>query len=291
MTATEIAERQTTDALDIPDILKRDAAPLLPQPTTGIAEVEGPIVQEPSTVPQLLQPAPAITPMQMLQIAVEKNADLDQLQKLMDLQERWEANEARKAYVVALTAFKRTPPTVVKNKQVGYDSKKAGAGRTQYDYATLAQVADAISPALAEHGLSYSWSTSQSENGIAVTCALTHQMGHGETVTMSAPADNSGSKNVIQALGSTVTYLERYTLLAITGLATIDQDDDGDGVVTLISPEQKNDLIVLMKEVNADAEKFLDWLGVEYIDNLPSDKFDRAIKALEKKKAHAGDAP
>ena len=43
-------------------------------------------------------PAQAVTPMQMLQIAVEQGADLDRLEKLMDMQERWEANEARKAF-------------------------------------------------------------------------------------------------------------------------------------------------------------------------------------------------
>ena len=40
----------------------------------------------------------AITPMQMIAQAVAQGADIDKLQKLMDLQERWEANEARKAY-------------------------------------------------------------------------------------------------------------------------------------------------------------------------------------------------
>ena len=40
----------------------------------------------------------AITPMDMINTAIERGADIDQLTKLMDLQERWEANEARKAY-------------------------------------------------------------------------------------------------------------------------------------------------------------------------------------------------
>ena len=39
--------------------------------------------------------------------------------------------------------------------------------------------------------------------------------------------DDSGGKNPIQSIGSTITYLERYTILALTGLATKEQDDDG----------------------------------------------------------------
>jgi ERF superfamily len=62
-----------------------------------------------------------------------------------------------------------------------------------------------------------------------VTCILTHQMGHSEETTLAGAPDNSGSKNSIQAIGSTVTYLERYTLLAATGLAAANGDNDGQG--------------------------------------------------------------
>lgn len=46
---------------------------------------------EPAAAPQASTPD-AITPMHMLQVAMEKGADLDRLQQLMGLQERWEAN-------------------------------------------------------------------------------------------------------------------------------------------------------------------------------------------------------
>jgi hypothetical protein len=46
-------------------------------------------------------------------------------------------------------------------------------------------------------------------------------------VTMSAPPDTSGAKNVIQAKASTVTYLRRYTLLGAVGMAAGMPDSDG----------------------------------------------------------------
>ena len=214
--------------------------------------------------------------------AVSADFDVAKLEKLLDVKERWERNEARKAYVVALTAFKKAPPAVTKNKTVSFGSGDRG---TSYDHATLDQVVGVIAPALSAHGLTHGWSASQSETVVSVTCILTHEMGHSESVTLSAPADNSGSKNPIQAIASAVTYLERYTLLAITGLATMDQDDDdGGGDVEKISAEQKETLIALEKEANADVGKFLTYLGVDYIDNLPASRFDEAVAALEKKK-------
>lgn len=234
-------------------------------------------------IEQKPETAVAITPMQMLQIAVEQGADLDKLSKLMDLQERWEKNEARKAYVAALTAFKEHPPTVMKNKRASFGRSDS---KTEYEYATLAQVVDVIAPALSKHGLSHRWATEQSkEGGIAVTCWLTHQMGHSESVTLTANADTSGSKNSIQAIGSTVTYLQRYTLLAITGLAAVDQDDDGRGLTQTITAEQKMALVDLMREGGEaiDTAKFLGWLGVETLDQLPAKRFDEAKGALERK--------
>lgn len=169
--------------------------------------------------------AVAVTPASMVQIAVERGASIEQLQALMALQERHEANEARKAYVAAMTSFKADPPVLTKNKTVSFDTSK---GKTEYAHATLDQVSAVIGAGLSKHGISHRWEVQQLDNGgISVTCVLTHSMGHSERVHLTAPADSSGSKNSIQAIGSTVTYLQRYTLLSATGMAVKGQDTDG----------------------------------------------------------------
>lgn len=168
--------------------------------------------------------APALTPGQMLSIAVEKDADFDKISKLMDLQERWEKNEARKAYNIALTSFKSNPPKITKNKHVNYKSK---VGFTNYKHASLDHVCDVVGAALGKVGLAFRWDTKQENNLITVTCVLTHELGHSESTSLFAAPDNTGNKNSIQAVGSTVSYLQRYTLLALTGLAAEDQDNDG----------------------------------------------------------------
>jgi hypothetical protein len=166
----------------------------------------------------------AITPMAMLQMAVSQNADLDKLTQLMALQERWEANEARKAFTKALSDFKAQGVVIGKDKHVSFATSK---GKTEYNHATLGNVCDVIGKALSEFGLSYRWATEQVEGKIKVTCVLMHVLGHSESVSLQSGADESGGKNSIQAIGSTVSYLQRYTLLAITGTATQEQDDDG----------------------------------------------------------------
>lgn len=149
--------------------------------------------------------------------------DVAKLQALLQIKTEWEKDEARKAYVVALSAFKQDPPKIQKDKQVSF-----GAGKTAYKHATLDNASELIGAALAQHGLSHRWDVQQLEGGIVkVTCILTHIQGHSESVSMQASPDTSGSKNSIQAIGSTTSYLQRYTLFAATGLAPKDADDDG----------------------------------------------------------------
>lgn len=171
------------------------------------------------------------SPTGLIKQAVESGADLEKLGKLLELQERWDATQAKKAYNQAMAEFKANPPKIGKDKTVSY-------GNTKYNHASLANVTDKVNTELSKYGLSAFWTTNQ--NGkILVTCRITHVQGHSENTTLSASADTSGSKNPIQAIGSAITYLQRYTLLALTGLATFDQDDDGLKSESEQKPEQK----------------------------------------------------
>jgi len=160
-------------------------------------------------------------PTDIVMMAIQQKLDPGLIEKMMDLAERNEKNEARKAFNQAMTKFKADPPDIEKDKTVSF-----GSGKTSYAHASLANVTKKISKALSAQGLSANWQTEQTDALIKVTCTICHFQGHCESTSLSAAPDTSGSKNSIQAIGSTISYLERYTLLAITGLATHDMDDD-----------------------------------------------------------------
>ena len=172
-----------------------------------------------------VDPAPApiarTTPADLLQMAVGQGADLDRLEQLMALQERWEQGEARKAFTRAMAAFKaQCPPVLSKDGEVNFKG-------TQYRHATLGGILSVITPHLSRAGLSVSWETAQEKGVVTVTCVVTHEDGHSERRPLTGPHDSSGNKNQIQQMGSTITYLQRYTLTAALGLSTGEVDDDG----------------------------------------------------------------
>jgi hypothetical protein len=168
---------------------------------------------------QVIPPAAstAITPMSLLNQAVA-NGNIELAERLMTLQERFEKNEARKSFDNAMASAKASIPVIFKNRQVNY-------GNTNYSHEDLAEISRTIDPILASVGLSYRFRTLSDNTTVTVTCIISHRDGHAEENSLTGAHDVSGSKNKIQAVGSTITYLQRYTLKAALGLSAAADDD------------------------------------------------------------------
>lgn len=161
-----------------------------------------------------------LNPGQLLTLAVNQNLDIEKLERLMDLQKRWESDQNRKKFFEALAKFQSEVPELRKSKSVSFKEVK-------YNYAPLADITRQIKDTCKDCGLSYRWEIADTKEELKVTCLVTHTYGHTERTTMTASPDDSGSKNKIQARGSAIEYLKRYTLIGALGLSTSDSDIDG----------------------------------------------------------------
>jgi hypothetical protein len=226
----------------------------------------------------------AITPMAMLDKAIASGAGIDVLERLMSLQERWQAGEARRSFDEAMAAAKSEIPVIAKNREVDFTS---GKGRTNYRHEDLAEIARTVDPILSKYGLSYRYKVSSAPNEpVTVTCIVSHRSGHSEETTLTAGRDDSGNKNSIQSIGSTVTYLQRYTLKAALGLAASTDDDGGASEAPdFINQNQLSQLIELAEEVGANKEAFCKYLRVGSIAEIPADQFQHAVNLLEAKRS------
>lgn len=231
-------------------------------------------------------PAVPTTPMEAVSYAIANGAGFDVIGQMMDYQERWERNQARKAFDAAMAAAKASIPVIAKNRTVGFASKKDGAARTDYKHEDLAEISRVVSPILAEHGLSYRFRTTSAPNEpVTVTCIVSHRDGHSEENTLSAGRDDTGNKNSIQAVGSTITYLQRYTLKAALGLAAAADDDGASAELGETIDEQQIEwLQTMIVEVGADIPKFCKFLGVTRIEELTKAQYAKAVDALNQKR-------
>jgi len=155
---------------------------------------------------------------------MDRKLDFDQIERAMDLKDRMDAKTELQLFNEAFSGFKAEAVVIAKNTRTKNGPLE---GRM---YADKFAVVNAVSGALSRHGLSSTWKRTKDEKDwIEVTCYLRHVGGHVETVTQGGPPDAGGAKNPMQARQSTESYLQRYTLLAILGLAEGGDDDDGNG--------------------------------------------------------------
>jgi hypothetical protein len=224
------------------------------------------------------------TPMALIARAMEAG-NLDLVERFMQLQERWEANQARKAFDAALAAAKAEIKPIVKNREVDFPSKNGGA-RTNYMHEDLGQIANEVDPVLAKHGLSYRHRPKQDGKNLTITCVLAHRDGHFEETSLTASNDESGNKNSIQSVGSTATYLQRYTLKLALGLAVTKDDDGrtaGKGDEPTITEQQIADLEALCTEVDAKPDKFRKlFCHVDDFNQILAKNYDACVAELRR---------
>lgn len=186
----------------------------------------GDLIERERTDVQVQSVNKPMNPMQLVSIAVQQGADIEKLSKLMDLQERWEASQAKKAFDEAINEFQSRMPVVAKRGNVSYQPRNGGQ-TTNYDYGRIEDAFKTASPILKETGLSFRFNQQAQQGGlITVTCIISHKLGHYEENSMSAMPDTSGNKDAIKAMASTVSYLRRYTFTGGLGIIFADEDNE-----------------------------------------------------------------
>lgn len=234
-------------------------------------------------VPALVQQNSVVERIAML--AIDPAVSVEKMTALIDMRDRLEASAARKAFDLAISLAKSEIPPIIKDAHVGYDSRDTDKPRTDYDHETLAQIAKTVDPILGKYGLSYRYRTEQTQGGVVVHCVLSHRDGHSETTTLASPIDTSGKKNPIQAIGSAVTYLQRYTIKAALGLAAAKRDDDGRtaGSGPTINADQFRQLSAALSEAGIPASDLTKFYGVEHLEELPGPNFGAAMALVRQR--------
>lgn len=206
-------------------------------------------------------------------VALDPNADVLKLEKMIELQERVMNRQAKEQFDSAMLSFQI---------EKGVIEKASVANRTKY--AKLEHIQTVVDPVLRKFGLFVRWNTQTNDNGkIRVTCICSHVGGHSETSSMDVSSDKSGSKNEIQAEGSAITYAQRYTMKSLLGLV-IAEDTDGNVKATITQTQVK----ILEKKLNFlggdTKEKMIAHIGCE-LHEIEKNAFDYWCNALDSKVA------
>jgi len=169
-----------------------------------------------------------------------------------------------------------------------------------FKYADLAACLEVIRKPLSENGLALIQIPSIDGNVVTIRTIIGHESGQSISCIMTMTPDRSGP----QAIGTCMSYLRRYSLCAMIGVAQFDDDAksaeaDPDDYERL-SPEQIDEILVLAdkhfkKGADAKVDRMLDKaFQVTAVADIPANLFDSAINLLnnqaKREKAHANKA-
>jgi hypothetical protein len=221
-------------------------------------------------------------------LATNPQLNIEVFDRLLTARRQEEDRAAERAFNLAMSLAKGELQPVLKTRDVDYPSRKEGGARTKYKYESFADVAKVVDPVFAAHGLAYRFAVEQGGDLAKVTCIISHSEGYSDRVRLESKVDpGSTGMSWVQALGTVLTYLQRYSLRAAIGLAA-GVDDDGrgaGGTSPKIVPEQANELRQLFDETGRSPAGTLNLLGVAEIEDMTVDQFMRVRAALNLAKA------
>jgi len=254
-------------------------------PAENLREISGPV----SYPPALSETAAVLS---MIERAARDPAvDIDKLERLMKLQEDRDAARARVAFDAAMAEMQPQLPTIDRKGKIEVRKKDGNGDRTgaiqqSTPYALWEDINEAIRPILAAHGFSLTFRAGRTPEGlVTVTGILAHRDGHREEDTFTLQHDSTGSKNAVQAVGSSNSYGKRYTAINLLNITTRGQDDDGKaaGAPETITQDQADDLQAMIESVNANKDKFLKFFELDQVSQLPAKRYQEAVNMLNAK--------
>lgn len=244
------------------------------------------VKQSPATVTPIKQGTDMMA--MLFNAALTSELNIEKLERLIELKERHDKLIAEQSFNAAFAAYKLNEPVIVKRGKAEFLNSKGIT--VSYTFARLADITESVKTALAAQGLSFRWDFADDGGRISVTCWLQHAGGHAVACTASGLPDTSGSKNPMQSVISTKTYLERMTLLSVLGMSAIEPEQEEEeqqaaaaaSRVATIVTEMRSE-VKTIAELNEFIKKYADLPDREYTElNAAAQEFAAEIRAKRK---------
>jgi hypothetical protein len=205
--------------------------------------------------------------------AADPQCDIEKMERLMAMHERMQDRSAQAEFSKAMAEMQCEIPSIAER----------GKGHGTIKYATLEDINDIMKPIMQKYGFAISFKVVHANTGVSVTGILMHRAGHREETTMMLPSDTSGSKNAVQAVGSSTSYGKRYVMCALLNITTRGEDDDGHAAVPTasITAAQAAGITALLAHCT---EKTREWFTGEYgsVECVPKARHDILVAQLNK---------
>lgn len=222
-----------------------------------------------------------LTPVEMIMAAVSGQADLDKLKGLMELQFKWEADQARKVFAKAFAQTQANILPIVRNKTNKQTNSK---------YSDLSDIIEITQPIYNKEGFSVTFNEGDSPlpEHIRIIAEVLHAQGHKEIYHYDVPMDGTGIKGnpnmtKIHAKASSTSYGRRYLMCMIWNIPTADNDGNIQ-VLEKITDKQLHQIRDLLIAKELTESNLLKYLELEKLEDLATAHFMKALTAINSAK-------
>jgi hypothetical protein len=203
---------------------------------------------------------------QVIAAAKDPNVDANKMETLarlvnsqQDREREIEFNQSKNAAIMEM-------PVITKDGIITIPAKEGKPARTQGRFAKWEDIDRVVRPILAKHSLALSFDMAERQGGgITVTPILSHTNGYTQRGgAFPVPAEDSGSKNKAQSMGSSSSYGKRYAGCAMLNIVTEGVDNDGAGRSTAVNLPFEREQVVREDAELAIAEgRYLEWFATQ----------------------------
>ena len=253
--------------------------------------------------------APTTDPTGMIalvrEISMNPNVPVDKMQAVLEMQFRILDRTAKMEFDAALADMQNDIPTIDQNGRIEIrekdgQGKRTGAIQQSTKFAKFEDINEAIRPIIGKYGFAVRFISGLTDDGrIKVTGILSHRAGHREESVFILPHDSTGSKNPVQAIGSSTSYGKRYALCALLNITSRGEDDDGkkgggepvervDSTEPKITEEQTKELLKQIDDCGVGGIKFCQHYNIDKVADLPAKFYNEAIDACASYKSKSG---
>lgn len=196
---------------------------------------------------------------QIIVAASNPEVDAGKMEAMANLALKLQAHEHEQQFNRDLNAALIEMPVITKAGRIEIPAKDGQPARVQGRFARFEDLNAVVKPILARNNLAITFDLGDEGGKPSCIPVLRHTNGWvWQGRPLSAPIDSSGSKNNTQGVGSTASYLKRYTMCAALNIVVESEDDDGNGGQILM-PNERGNLIFEAAQAAADDGTYQDW--------------------------------
>ncbi len=214
------------------------------------------------------------------QIASDPSTDVDKVERLLNVQITMMDRQAKMEFDEALARVQASMPRIVRTGHI-----KTRDGVITSKYMKYEDIDLVIRPLLQAESFSLIHDRREENGKMIITSTLKHNKGHQESVSIPLPYDAPNAlKNAVQAAVSTFSYGKRINVCSLLNIVAEGDDDDGvsQGHVK-IDDVQAKEIKDTLRDTNSDVVKFLDFMGVDCVENIPMKDYGKAYYTLKRK--------